>query len=113
MGKSLGVVSENGELWTYGANERGQLGDGSKTDVEIPKKVLDGIVSVTVMRDYQFGAPGDFIAMLALKSDGTVWHWGGGYSLAPKQLSSGVIAIPQLINTITTMLKPVSDVIDR
>ncbi|WPB75748.1 hypothetical protein KYC5002_42990 [Archangium violaceum] len=62
------AVRENGSVWAWGANNSGQLGDGTTTRRLTPMQVsgLTNVVSV---------AAGRFFS-LALKRDGTVWSWG-------------------------------------
>jgi len=55
-------------VWSWGANDEGQLGDGSLTDRPTAVHVagLTGVVSVSA----------GWYHSLALKDDGTVWAWG-------------------------------------
>lgn len=80
------AVQADGSLWAWGANEKGQVGNGggynATTDDNIPcqtypVKILDDAVSVSMGVDH--GA--------ALKADGTVWCWGNNRS---SQLGIGV-----------------------
>jgi len=70
----------------WGANDRGQLGDGSNLQrlTPTPVRALDNIRAVAA------GGAGS----LALLTDGTVWQWGAG-QLLPVQVPglSGVTAI--------------------
>jgi alpha-tubulin suppressor-like RCC1 family protein len=92
------ALKSDGTVWTWGKNSNGQLGDGTTTNILVPKQVLSGVIAI---------AAGAFYS-LALKSDGTVWGWGYNSdgelgdgtttaSLVPKQILSssfsGVIAI--------------------
>ena len=62
------VVLPDGSVWTWGANDRGQIGDGTGLSALTPTQVpgLAGIVGVASGDDH----------VLALGSDGTVWAWG-------------------------------------
>jgi alpha-tubulin suppressor-like RCC1 family protein len=62
------ALKNDGTVWAWGLNSRGQLGDGTTTQRVMPVQVngLAGVVAV---------ASGDNHT-LALKSDGTVWSWG-------------------------------------
>src|SRR5690606_34778638 len=62
------VVDSAGDVWVWGQNAYGQLGDGSTTDSIYPKK-LDGLGGVDEVS-------AGYYHSLALKSDGTVWAWG-------------------------------------
>jgi hypothetical protein len=55
-------------VWGVGANNFGQLGDGSSTNRHTPVQVA-GLANVV-----RIAAGGDF--GLALKEDGTIWAWG-------------------------------------
>jgi hypothetical protein len=65
------AVDGAGVVWAWGANASGQLGNGDATGatqyspVQVPG--LSGMIAVAAGQDYS----------LAIKSDGTVWVWGG------------------------------------
>ncbi len=63
------MVTENGELWMWGENSLGQIGDGTRVDRKYPIKVMDNIKDV-VLQDFY---------TVALKNDGEVLFWGGHY----------------------------------
>ena len=65
---SLAMAQGIPQAWGY--NFYGALGDGSKTNRNSPVKVagLNNVVQLAEGQDFS----------LALKSDGTVWTWGGG-----------------------------------
>ncbi|MEN6349224.1 MAG: immunoglobulin-like domain-containing protein [Syntrophomonas sp.] len=67
------AVAGDGSVWAWGANDYGQLGDGTKTDRNTPVKVLglDGVKIVAVIAGHRHS--------LALASDGTVWGWGNNF----------------------------------
>jgi len=74
MGASA-AVDKSGQVWTWGVNWNGRLGDGGTVAHYVPARVkksateyLTGIVSVSVGSGH----------MLALHGDGTVWTWGAG-----------------------------------
>ncbi|MGA5196388.1 RCC1 domain-containing protein [Streptomyces exfoliatus] len=62
------ALREDGTVWTWGANHSGQLGIGSTTDQNTPKKV-------TGLRDVVSVAAG-CLHSVALMADGTVRTWG-------------------------------------
>ena len=62
------AINTNGDLFTWGDNYYGQLGDGS-SDRTTPKKVMSNVKMAAV------GHGTDYY-MLALKNDGTLWAWG-------------------------------------
>ena len=60
----------DGDLWAWGRNDYGQLGDGTTTERHSPVQVLTGVEAVAAGYGYS----------LALKTDGTLWAWGrNGY----------------------------------
>lgn len=59
----------DGTVWSWGTNNRGQLGDGTTLQRNTPVRVmgLDHIESIAAANRHS----------VALKTDGTVWAWGG------------------------------------
>ncbi len=67
------ALKSDGTVWAWGANRWGQLGDGSFTEAFGP-------VRVSSLGDVTAVAAGVGSShSLALKSDGTVWAWGGNW----------------------------------
>lgn len=66
------ALQDNGVLWAWGNNYRGQLGDGTNSDSPVPVQV-SSLTSVTDL------AAGGFHS-LALLNDGSVWAWGHNFS---------------------------------
>ena len=92
------ALKSNGEVWAWGLNDYGQLGNGGTTNSSTPAQV-SGLTDMTAI-----SAGGD--CSMALKSNGKVWAWGDNYygqlgnggttnSNIPVQVSdlSGVTAI--------------------
>src|SRR5258708_25783645 len=69
------ALKSDGTVYAWGRNTAGQLGDGSRSDSVAPFEVLglNGFNFLTGIS--QISAGQNF--SLALKSDGTVWAWGG------------------------------------
>ncbi|MBD2847192.1 Ig-like domain repeat protein, partial [Paenibacillus sp. IB182496] len=74
------ALDTNGDLWAWGKNNHGQLGDGTTGTVG-PVKVTDDGTPV------QFTSiTAGFERSFALDADGRIWAWGLGYGLAPSPL---------------------------
>lgn len=63
---SIAAVKDDGTLWTWGDNDRGQLGNGDTSPCNTPVKILDGVETAEI---------GERNAC-AIKNDGTLWVWG-------------------------------------
>ena len=92
------ALSQSGEVWTWGYNFDGQLGDGTTTNRDTPVRVagLSGVKAIAAGGNH----------MLALLGDGTVWAWGYNGS---RQLGDGTKnsratpAIVQAVSGITSI----------
>lgn len=62
------ALKDDGTVWTWGANDEGQLGDGTITNRNVPGAVsgVNGVKAIATGVKYT----------LVLKTDGTVWAWG-------------------------------------
>lgn len=60
------ALRDDGTVWTWGKNDRAQLGDGTTSNHQEPKQIMSGAAAVAA--GWEFAA--------ALKEDGTVWTWG-------------------------------------
>jgi alpha-tubulin suppressor-like RCC1 family protein len=62
------ALKADGTVWSWGANARGQIGDGTQNQRLVPTQAvgLSGVVAISTHLEHT----------LALKSDGTVWAWG-------------------------------------
>ena len=85
------ALKADGTVWAWGFNGAGQLGDGTQTDRLAPVQV-QGPGGAGNLTDVIAIAAGGYVS-LALKSDGTVWSWGG--PVTPVQVTglANVIAI--------------------
>jgi len=66
------ALKEDGTVWTWGRNDYGQLGNGTKVNYNEP-------VQVTGIEDVKAIAAGTYNSF-AIKEDGTVWAWGSNDS---------------------------------
>jgi alpha-tubulin suppressor-like RCC1 family protein len=71
------AVKSDGSLWAWGANARGQLGDGSSPPCQNPSGCVGHSTPVRVGTDSNWSAAraGETFTT-ALKTDGTLWDWG-------------------------------------
>jgi len=60
------VVKTDGSLWMWGGNSKGQLGDGTKEECLIPKKIMEDVKHVSL----------GFGHTAVIKTDGSLWMWG-------------------------------------
>ena len=60
------AIREDHSLWTWGRNDAGQLGDGTREDKAKPVKIMDGIIQVSL--GARHGA--------AVDRDHCLWMWG-------------------------------------
>jgi alpha-tubulin suppressor-like RCC1 family protein len=91
------AIKSNGDLWSWGHNAYGTLGDGTvtgETANPLPKLIGTGFADVSTR----------FFHTLALKTDGSLWAWGTNVeavfgddttadSYAPKLIDTGYKAI--------------------
>jgi len=65
------ILDKQGNVWTIGRNNYGQLGDSTLENSATPKKVkyLNNIIAISRGYDHS----------VALKKDGTAWCWGHNY----------------------------------
>lgn len=70
-GKNTAAIKTDGSLWMWGANDYGQLGNGSSKDSLIPVKVMDNVAAVSLG-----GGSVTSGYSAAIKTDGSLWMWG-------------------------------------
>lgn len=65
------VLKSDGTVWSWGDNQYGQLGDGTK----IYKKFTVKVSGITEIKEIAAG----YYHGIAFKNDGTLWAWGDNY----------------------------------
>lgn len=70
--RHTGAIKTDGSLWMWGRNSNGQLGDNTVTNKSIPGQTVTGGTN------WKQVACGDY-ETVALKTDGTLWAWGGNH----------------------------------
>jgi alpha-tubulin suppressor-like RCC1 family protein len=68
----VAAIKTDGTLWTWGGNFHGQLGLGSVAYVSSP-------VQVGSLTNWKQVTCNSFSHTLAVKTDGTLWAWGGNF----------------------------------
>src|SRR5690606_37263866 len=68
-GRAPSYAAQDSQLYAWGSNDRGQLGDGNQVVAESSPKLLDALAGVLDMK------AGDH-HVLALLEDGSVYSWG-------------------------------------
>ena len=64
------ALRSDGTVWAWGANALGQMGNGTTSEAQLTPVQVSGLTgTVAVSAGYDHA--------LALRSDGTVWVWGG------------------------------------
>jgi len=87
------ALDNNGNVWSWGRDDNGQLGDGATSDSLVPTKVnnssgdgyLSDIISISC----------NYWNSMALDSSGNVWVWGGNTMFLPTKVD-GLINITQI-----------------
>ena len=90
------ALKQNGTVWTWGANDKGQLGIGSTINQSNPVAVKKS--SSEILTDIVAIAAGGQHS-LALQDNGTIWTWGHNNQ---GQLGNGTMLTDEDINYIAT-----------
>jgi alpha-tubulin suppressor-like RCC1 family protein len=94
------AIKTDGTLWTWGSNNRGELGLGNTTYYSSPKQIGALTTWLSTACGTYFG--------IATKSDGTLWTWGQNTS---GQLGLGnrtSYSSPKQVGSLTTWSTPFS-----
>ena len=88
------IIDANGDLYTWGLNYFGKLGDGTTNSSHTPKKIMSNAVAVSLGGDYS----------AAIDTNGDLYTWGGNYNgqlgdgntysnYIPKRIMNNVVSI--------------------
>ncbi|MGN0106776.1 MAG: RCC1-like domain-containing protein, partial [Hominilimicola sp.] len=100
---SVALMSD-GTVWTWGANESGQLGNNSVNEVTMPVQVKKTETAGSYLNDAVQVAAGAKFSM-ALMSDGTVWAWGDNTSgQLGNSTAEAMSLLPQQIPTLENIV---------
>jgi Alpha-tubulin suppressor and related RCC1 domain-containing proteins len=67
------MLQRNGTVWASGTNSGGQLGNGTWESSDVPVQVK-GLKKITNIAAHGIG-----VRSMAIRADGTLWAWGGGF----------------------------------
>jgi alpha-tubulin suppressor-like RCC1 family protein len=73
------AIKTDGTLWAWGDNLQGQLGDGTTTKRYSPVQIGSDLNWKEISTGGNIDQPDDGHHSLAIKSDGTLWAWGGNH----------------------------------
>ena len=84
------AIDEQGDLWAWGDNDYGLLGQGNFRDYDEPVRIsgVEGAVSVALGEEFA----------LALDATGAVYVWGNGYPDVPGLPGTDIQLIPARVN---------------
>ena len=92
--RSFGVATAEGQLWAWGGNTDGRLGDNSTTNRSSP-------VQIGSDEDWVKGASGVY-HVLQPNSEGELYSWGRGTTYSTGQGSNSHLSNPTQIGSLTT-----------
>lgn len=70
------AITEGGDLYTWGFNQRGQLGIGEGKSTWYPKRVKADLLGNQVPKFMKVGC--GYYTTFAIDELGALWSWGGG-----------------------------------
>ena len=106
FGSYTWAIDIEGNLWAWGVNREGQLGDGTTDNSSAPLHIIEGITfqKVSSARAYWAGGRYSDIHTIAVDTEGNLWGWGDNSS---GQLGDGTTqnrALPAKIEAEATFL---------
>lgn len=93
------ALTSSGDVYAWGCNNFGQIGNGNTTNVNTPTLVLTGAIAIGAGRNHS----------LAVKTDGSAWSWGanGSGQLGTNTTSTGATSTPVQMLGITNAAKAI------
>lgn len=90
--RSAYALDADGNVWAWGENTSGELGDGTKIDRLLPVQIpsLAGVVAIAASR-----------SAYALKGDGRVWAWGSNWHGSLGDGTQEDSAVPVLVKDVS------------
>jgi alpha-tubulin suppressor-like RCC1 family protein len=92
------AIKTDGTLWSWGNNASGQLGLGNTTNYSSPKQV-------GALTNWSKVSLGITTHALAVKTDGTLWAWGGNFFGALGLNNTTDYSSPKQVGSLTTWSK--------
>jgi alpha-tubulin suppressor-like RCC1 family protein len=87
------ALTKDGNIWAWGKNDLGQLGNGTFEDSDLPVEVANLTRVSSISTNYNFN--------LAVREDGTVWFWGfegqHGDTLFGRNIPAKVEGLPRVV----------------
>lgn len=77
------ALKQDGSVWCWGANDRGEIGDGTTTNRSSPVSVVGGHSFQKISTGYKFS--------IGIKSDGSMWTWGNNTQFSGGALGDGTL----------------------
>lgn len=90
------ALRDDGTVWAWGKNDKGQLGINTQTDGYTPRQVttLSGSVMTSIAAGYSHA--------LAVRNDGTIWAWGNNDNSQLGNNATTDSAVPVQVSGLTT-----------
>ncbi len=106
------ALSSDGVVWTWGNNERGELGIGTFLAAQCTPMKIPQLYDIIAISAGGWGEGLDYGAhCLALARDGTIWAWGASHNGESGNMAgsiSGLQWTPNLVSTLTNAISVAS-----